>query len=83
MNAHAMDIQLPFDAVICGSDRYSVDDFLAISLSERVRLILSGALRFMDGFTEVERRIALQALRTVVARMSSASPRDTAKSPQG
>lgn len=66
---------LPFDRVsVYGRGRpehFSSDSFMKLRLDERVRLVLEGTLRFFSGETEVERSVALAALRKIaVARRS-------------
>jgi hypothetical protein len=64
--------ELPFNTIVIDSDtvqrRISVEDFLALPLTERVGYILSKSLRFFKDFDEIDTRSALIRLRAVSAR---------------
>jgi hypothetical protein len=59
---------LPFDRVILGSDEgqreFSLGEFLALPLHNRIKALLSRNLAFFRGGLEVDRRAALESLRT-------------------
>jgi hypothetical protein len=58
---------LPFDRVVVSSGEFTtelpVETFMAIALPERVRYLLHGKLKFTLEGTEVDREVALNALR--------------------
>jgi hypothetical protein len=58
---------LPFDHVIVGqpdSERsLPASEFLSLSLSRRLRLVIEGRIRFLLGTREIDQSSALQALR--------------------
>jgi len=58
---------VPFDRVTVKQgatlSQLSVDAFLALPLSERIRLVLSRAIEFYHGSQPVDRRVALASLR--------------------
>lgn len=57
---------LPFDRVFIEKNgvesEVSLETFLALPLSERIRLILERRLRFRDGAMEIDRSAALKSL---------------------
>jgi hypothetical protein len=60
--------ELPFDRVALedGSSRIlSVSEFLELPLDERVRLVLSRKLRFLNGAEEVDLKVGLKRLMTL------------------
>jgi hypothetical protein len=61
------DGDLPFDAVVIGSERMSVTAFLALPLGVRVQAILEGNVAFFRGTRSVDRVDALKALRKLSA----------------
>jgi hypothetical protein len=42
---------------------YTLEDFLKQPLTDRVQLVLEGAVRFLAGDVEIDSRVALAALR--------------------
>jgi hypothetical protein len=56
---------LPFDRVVLGGRTYSVNEFLEIPLSQRVRHILNREVTFLQGRSPVNASAALAGLRAV------------------
>jgi hypothetical protein len=59
--------ELPFDRVVIGDQTYSVEEFLRLPLTTRVRHILRREATFLQGDTPVEATAALNGLRLVTA----------------
>jgi hypothetical protein len=57
------DKALPFDHVRIGEETLTVEQFLALPTSERVRYVLHGGVEFLAGTNPVETAEALRALR--------------------
>jgi hypothetical protein len=70
-DAHFGISELPFDRVVVSSGGFAtelrVEAFMAIALPERVRYLLHGKLKFTREGTEVDREVALNALRGIGA----------------
>jgi hypothetical protein len=62
---------LPFDRVVLGGRTYSVDEFLAIPLSQRVRHILNAEVTFFRAGSPVKASEALAGLREAMVRKGS------------
>ena len=57
---------LPFDSIaiddVSGEQRLSVEEFLAVPLTTRVKWIMEKRLRFFSGATSVDRGLGLRSL---------------------
>lgn len=69
---------LPFDTVVvAGQRRLTVDEFLGLALSERIRLVLGRKLTFLSNDRPVDTSIALRLL------MDATSDRTPSMAPPG
>lgn len=58
---------LPFDHVLVRGRKHTVDEFLEIPLSQRVKHLLNREVAFFQGDSPVNARFALSQLRNTVA----------------
>ncbi len=67
MSASSQSGDVPFDRVVItevsGSRTLSVEGFLALPLSQRIRLVLDRSVTFYSKDREVDRNLALDGLR--------------------
>jgi hypothetical protein len=62
---------LPFDRIVLAGKTYSVDEFLEIPLSQRVRHILNCEVTFLRAGSPVKASHALAGLRAAMERKGS------------
>ena len=69
MNPRSVGAAVPFDRVVlseAGVQRtLSVKEFLALPLSQRIRVVLERKVAFYQDGAEIDRHVALDSLRTV------------------